>query len=307
MIYPMNINEFERKFGNEALCQEYLFDLKYKEGFICEKCKNSEYWLVKSNLYECKKCGHQNRLTAGTIFENTRKPLSMWFRAMWWITSQKNGISALGLQRILGIGSYETAWTWLHKLRIAMVRPGRDKLNGIIEVDEAFIGGKQSGGNRGRGTDNKTLIAVAVEKNDNKIGRIRLAVIKDSSSESLLEFIQNSVETGSAIYTDGWKGYNDIENYGYKHIISERKKEKKDVTLPKVHLVISLFKRWIMGTLQGSVSNQHMEYYLDEYTFRFNRRTSASRGKLFYRLLDQAVQIKPVTYNEIVEKKELNL
>ena len=303
MIYPMNINEFERKFGNEALCQEYLFDMKYKEGFVCEKCQNKEYWLVKGNLYECKKCGHQNRLTAGTIFVNTRKPLSMWFRAMWWITSQKNGTSALGLQRILGIGSYETAWTWLHKLRIAMVRPWRDKLNDDIEVDEAFIGGKQSGKNRGRGTDNKTLIAVAVEKNENKIGRIRLAVIKDASNESLLEFIHNSIKKGSTVNTDGWKGYNGIENHGYKRVIVERKEINDDKMLPKAHLVISLLKRWIIGTLQGSLSSQHMEYYLDEYTFRFNRRTSTSRGKLFYRLLDQAVQMKPSTYNEIIDRK----
>jgi len=299
----MNINEFERKFGNEALCQEYLFELKYKDGFLCEKCGNKEYWLVKGNLYECKKCGHQNRLTAGTIFENTRKSLSMWFRAMWWVTSQKNGTSALSLQRILGIGSYETAWTWLHKLRIAMVRPGRDKLSGTVEVDETFIGGKQSGGNRGRGTNNKTLVAIAVEKNDNKIGRIRLSVIKDASSESLLKFIQNSIEINSIINTDGWRGYNGIENYGYKHIITERKEGNEDKMLPKAHLVVSLLKRWIMGTLQGSLSSQHMDYYLDEYTFRFNRRTSASRGKLFYRLLEQAVQIKPSTYNDIIERK----
>jgi transposase-like protein/ribosomal protein L37AE/L43A len=302
MIYPVNVSEFERKFGNEALCQEYLFELRYKNGFICEKCGEKEYWLVKANLYECKSCGHQNRLTAGTIFQDTHKPLSMWFRAMWWITSQKNGTSALGIQRILGIGSYRTAWTWLHKLRIAMVRPERDKLTGIVEIDEAFIGGKQSGGKRGRGTDNKVLVAVAVEKNGNKIGRIRLGVIKDASSKYLLEFIQNSVEEGSTINTDGWRGYSGLDKYGYKHIITDKKEGQEDKTLPRVHLVISLLKRWIMGTLQGSLSEQHMAYYLDEYTFRFNRRTSGNRGLLFYRLLEQAVQIKPFTYDNIVER-----
>jgi transposase-like protein len=299
----MNINEFERKFGNEALCQEYLFDLKYKDGFICDKCGGDEYWLVKGTLYECKSCGHQNRLTAGTVFENTHKPLFMWFRAMWWVTSQKNGASALGLQRILGMGSYETAWTWLHKLRIAMVRPGRDRLSGDIEIDEAFIGGKQSGGKRGRGTENKTLVAIAVEKKGDKIGRIRLGVIKDASSESLFEFIQNSVERGSTVNTDGWRGYSGLENYGYGHIITERDPKQGDKMLPKAHLVTSLLKRWIMGTLQGSLSSQHLAYYLDEYTFRFNRRTSGNRGLLFYRLLEQSVQIKPSTYNDIVKRK----
>jgi len=301
----MNIGEFEQKFGNENLCKEYLFSLKYKNGFICEKCGNTNFWLVKGNLYECKECHHQNRLTAGTIFENTRKPLAMWFRAMWWVTSQKNGTSALGLQRVLGIGSYETAWTWLHKLRLAMVRPGRDKLSGEIEIDEAFIGGKQSGGKRGRGTDNKVLIVVAVEKDGNKIGRIRLGVIKDASSESLFEFIQNSAERGSTVITDGWKSYKGLTELGYYHKITERVKGEEDKMLPKAHLVVSLLKRWIMGTLQGSVSDQHIAYYLDEYTFRFNRRTSSNRGMLFYHLLEQAVEMKPLTYNNIIKRKNI--
>ena len=304
MIYPMNIGEFEKKFVNEALCQEYLFDLKYKNGFVCEKCCSKEYWLVKSVLYECKDCGHQNRLTANTIFQDTHKPLSMWFRAIWWITSQKNGTSALGLQRILGIRSYRTAWTWLHKLRIAMVRPGRDKLKGFVEVDETYIGGKQSGGNRGRGTENKTLVVVAVEIDGKNIGRVRFGVINDASAESLEIFIKNNVEEGSTIITDGWKSYSRINELGYKHKIDDKKlKNDDDKLLPHVHLVTSLLKRWILGTLQGSISDQHLAYYLDEYTFRFNRRTSASRGQLFYRLLEQAVDIKPTVYRDIAERK----
>ncbi|MCL2808459.1 MAG: IS1595 family transposase [Treponema sp.] len=301
MIYPMDLMEFEEKFGTEESCRNYLFNLKYKNGFECFKCGGKEYWVVNDKLYTCKECRQQNHLTANTIFQDTHKPLSMWFRAMWWITSQKNGTSALGLQRILGIGSYKTAWTWLHKLRVAMVRPGREKLKGIVEIDETFIGGKQSGGKRGRGTDNKTLVAVAVEMDGSKIGRVRLAVIKDASAQNLEEFLQNSVESGSTIITDGWKGYSRIKELGYKHKVSDKKDEEK--LLPHVHLVISLLKRWILGTLQGSISDQHMAYYLDEYTFRFNRRTSASRGKLFYRLIEQAAEIKPVIYNEIAERK----
>jgi transposase-like protein len=304
MIYPMNLVEFEEKFGTEKSCRDYLFNLKYKDGYKCKHCSCTKYWTVKEIIIVCRSCRRKYNLTAGTIFQDTRKPLSMWFRAMWWITSQKNGTSALSLQRILGIGSYKTAWTWLHKLRVAMVRPGRDKLTGTVEVDEAFIGGKQSGNKRGRGTDNKVLIAIAVEIGEKRMGRVRFGVIPDASAESLEGFIGNAIEKNSTIITDGWRGYNKIQELGYGHKVSQKKdKDDDEQMLPNVHLVISLLKRWIMGTLQGSLSEQHMEYYLDEYAFRFNRRTSASRGKLFYRLLEQATEIKPVIYNEIKERK----
>ena len=304
MMFPMNLIEFEKKFGTEESCRDYMFNLKYKEGYKCDLCGCTEYWIVKGIRIVCRHCRDVISLMSGTIFQDTHKPLSLWFRAMWWITSQKNGTSALGLQRILGIGSYKTAWTWLHKLRVAMVRPDRDKLKGTVEIDEAFIGGKQSGKNRERGTDNKTLVAVAVEIDGKNIGRIRLGVIPDVSSESLLEFLEKTVEKGSIVITDGWRGYSGIENIGYKRKISGKSfNEVDDKVLPNVHLVISLLKRWILGTLQGSLSYQHMDYYLDEYTFRFNRRTSASRGKLFYRLIEQAAEISPVSYNEIAERK----
>jgi len=301
----MNLIEFEKEFGAEKSCRDYLFNLKYKEGYKCEHCGCSKYWIVKKIIVVCQSCRRRYNITAGTVFQDTHKPLSMWFRAMWWITSQKNGTSALGLQRVLGIGSYKTAWTWLHKLRVAMVRPGRDKLKGTVEVDEAFIGGKQSGSKRGRGTDNKVLVAIAVETDGKKIGRVRFGVIPDASAESLESFIENTVEKDSTIITDGWRGYSRVKELGYGHIVSEKKNTcADDQMLPNAHLVISLLKRWIMGTLQGSLSEQHMEYYLDEYTFRFNRRTSASRGKLFYRLAEQAAEIKPVIYSEIKGRKE---
>jgi len=299
----MNLIEFEKKFGTEKSCRDCLFSLKFKDGFVCEKCGHTKYWITKEYVYLCQSCRKHVHLTSGTIFQDTHIPISTWFRAIWWVTSQKNGTSALALQKILGFGSYKTAWTLLHKLRLAMVRPGRDKLSGEIEIDEAFIGGKQSGGKRGRGTDNKVLVAVAVEKDGNKTGRIRLGVIKDASSESLFKFIQNSVESGSTVITDGWKSYKGLTELGYNHKITERVKGEEDKMLPKAHLVISLLKRWIMGTLQGSVSDQHIAYYLDEYTFRFNRRTSSNRGMLFYRLLEQAVEMKPSTYNNIIDRK----
>ena len=205
----------------------------------------------------------------------------------------------MGLQKILGLGSYETAWSWLHKLRHAMVRPGRDKLSGYVEVDEAYIGGEHEG-KRGRGSENKVLVVIAVEVKAGKIGRIRISRVANASGERLKRFVNESVEKGSTVNTDGWQGYNGLTEEGYIHEVTVAKHSKKSGLLPHVYLIISLMKRWLMGTHQGAVSNKHLEYYLDEYTFRFNRRASHYRGKLFYRLIQNAVVVEPVTYNSIV-------
>jgi transposase-like protein len=225
----------------------------------------------------------------------------MWFLAMWFITSQKNGVSALGLQRVLGQGSYETAWTWLHKLRRAMVRPGRDLLSGAVEVDETYVGGPEEG-TRGRKTEYKAIVAVAVEKNGRGSGRIRLRRIGDVSADSLLPFVQSAVARGSAVHTDGWKGYTGLEAAGYRHqatVISSGSEPAHEV-MPRVHTIASLLKRWLLGTHQGGVQHQHLDYYLDEFTFRFNRRRSNARGLLFHRLAQQAVAIDPAPYNLII-------
>jgi len=221
----------------------------------------------------------------------------MWFRAIWWVTAQKNGASALGLQRILGLGSYFTAWTWLHKLRRAMVRPGRDRLHGRVEVDETYIGGLEEGV-RGRQTETKALVAVACEEDGRAIGRIRLRRIRDASAASLEAFVAEAIEPGSVVHTDGWEGYASLEMKGYTHPVTVLKRSQRSASelLPRVHLVVSLLKRWLVGTHQGAVSLQHLDYYLDEFTFRFNRRKSRSRGKLFYRLLQQAVAVEPAPY-----------
>jgi len=173
--YPRNIMEFEKRFNSEKACREYLFNIRWPEGFKCLKCGNSKTWITSEYLYKCSKCGFKSSLTAGTIFHDTRKPLQMWFKAIWYITNQKHGISALGLQRILGIGSYQTAWEWLYRLRHAMVRLGRDRISGIIEVDETYIGGKRAG-KRGRGSVGKILVVVAAQIDSNRIGRIRLII-----------------------------------------------------------------------------------------------------------------------------------
>jgi len=300
--YPKNIMEFEQEFSNEKRCLEYLMKLRYEDGvYTCSVCGSKKSWPARGNAYECAECHHQESVLSGTLFQDTHKPLMLWFRAIWYITSQKNGTSALGLQRVLGIGSYKTAWTWLHKLRRAMVRPGRDRLSGRVEVDEAFFGAPEKGGKRGRGAENKVLVAIAVETDGKVVGRMRAGILEDASRNSLHGFIQESVEPGSTVVTDGWRGYGGLEALRYRHETIEH--QTMDALLPHVHTVISLMKRWIMGTLQGSCSQEHLPYYFDEYTFRFNRRKSKSRGMLFYRLLQNAVQLEPVTYRKIIAKQ----
>jgi transposase-like protein len=235
-------------------------------------------------------------VTAGTLFQDTRKPLRVWFRALWQVTNPKGGTSALGLQRTLGLGSYPTAWLWLHKMRRAMVRAHRAQLTGRVEVDETFVGGEAIG-NRGRSGAGKRLVAIAVEENGPRLGRIRMHFIPDASKASLHAFVRQTIAPGSLVHTDGWDSYKGLAQLGYKHQISALKGRGKSAAtqlLPRVHLVASLLKRWLLGTLQGSVSPQHLAFYLDEFTFRFNRRSSKSRGLLFYRLLQQAVAVDPI-------------
>lgn len=204
----------------------------------------------------------------------------------------------MGLCRALGLGCYKTAWTWLHKLRRAMVRPGRDRLSGIVQVDETYIGGKKSG-KRGRGAAGKTLVVIAAQEDCDITGRIRLRRIVDASGKSLEEAIEEAVEPGTVVKTDAWNGYNGLSSLRYKHEIVRKTSDVGDNLLPLCHKQAALLKRWLAGTHQGAVSHEHLDYYLDEYTFRFNRRTSRYRGKLFYRLLQNAVSIDPVPFSEI--------
>jgi transposase-like protein len=246
--------------------------------------------------------GRQTSVTAGTIFQGTRIPLKAWFKAIWWVVSQKNGASALGLQRVLGFGSYRTAWTWLHKLRRAMVRPGRERLTGHVEVDETLIGGVEPGGGR-RHKGKRALVVIAAEVRGRAIGRIRIESVEDATATSLIAFIQRNIEPGSSVITDGHKGYCSLPSVGYIHDrrIHLGSREDAHASLPSVHRVASLIKRGLMGTHQGAVRREHLGYYLDEFTFRFNRRPSRSRGKLFYRLLEQAVAIEPTSYAQMIK------
>lgn len=291
--YPRNLTEFDSYFSTESACREYLFQLRWPDGFRCPQCGHARAWSVRKTLYECGHCGRQTSVTAGTIFQDTRKPLKLWFQAIWYVVGQKNGVSALGLQRMLGITRYETVWTWLHKLRTAMVRPGRDRLSGIVEIDETYIGGKRPG-KRGRGAAGKSLVFIAVEDKGNHFGRIRLRHIVNASAASLVPAVKESVEPGSVIRTDDWNGYNQLAFEGYEHSVIRQSANVGENLLPLANRIAALLKRWLQGTHQGAVRASHLDYYLDEFTFRFNRRTSRSRGKLFYRLVQQAVTMQPV-------------
>lgn len=301
--YPKSLVEFEDQFGTVQQCWQYLVDFRWPNGFICPRCQGRRHWRSAEDLLVCADCQYQASATAGTIFQDTHKPLTLWFRAMWWVTSQKNGASALGLQRVLGLGSYRTAWAWLHKLRRAMVRPGRDRLRGTVQVDETYWGAWEEG-HRGRKHRKKSLIVVAVEREGRKIGRARIHRVKDASAVSLGGFIQENVDRGSTVETDGWFGYGNLRDLGYDHRPAnqgrlDRPGAEEDM-LWQTHRVVSLLKRWLLGTHQGAISPEHLDYYLDEFIFRFNRRESKYRGKLFYRLLQQAAQVSPVPYQSLI-------
>ena len=299
--YPRTLAEFEARFDTEEACAAYLARLRWPSGFQCPRCGSAKAWPLRTGRWQCAGCGRQTSVTAGTIFQDTRTPLKTWFRAMWWVTSQKTGTSAVTLQHVLGLGSYQTAWAWLHTLRRAMVRPGRDRLTGHVEVDETLLGGL--GGGRGRSAAKKALVVVAAEERGRAIGRIRMRRVPNGRAETLQAFVAEAIAPGSVVHTDGWDGYTRLKANGYHHRVTYLRGEHALASelLPRVHRVVSLLKRWLLGTHQGRVGHAHLDYYLDEFTFRFNRRRSKHRGKLFFRLVQQAVAMEPMPYRRLVQ------
>jgi transposase-like protein len=305
--YPRTFQEFDDWFDSEDKCLQFIAKLRWSKGFRCPACEivSENLSLMKRGLFLCRQCKHQTSVTAGTLFHKTHKPLRTWFLAMWFVTSQKHGASALGLKRVLGLGSYNTAWEWFHKLRRGMVRPGRDKLQGPVEVDESYIGGVGTHV-RGRGATGKAIVVIAAEVRGKGTGRVRMAVVPDVSAESLHKFILNNVFAGSEVRTDGWNGYNGLNGYGYLHkaINIAASGDPAHVVMPRVHRVASLFSRMWLGTHQGAIRPSHLAYYLDEYTFRFNRRNSKARGLLFYRLMEQAIACAPAPRKTLIGGKQ---
>lgn len=302
--YPKKLLDFERRFRSEDACRQYLLSLRWPGGFTCPRCSGKQAWKTSRGLWKCGSCKKNVSVTAGTVFERSKVPLRLWFRAAWWLTNQKSGMSALGLQRALGIGSYETAWAMLHKLRRTMVRVGREKLTRAVEVDETIVGGRQrqKQGKRLAITFKKATVVVAAEIRGDQIGRIRMREVPESSKKELIGFITENVKERSKVITDGWPGYLALKEKGYRHrpiVQNGRSKEDLDWVLPRVHRVASLLKRWLMGTHQGRVERKHLKYYLDEFVFRFNRRSSPDRGMLFHRLMQQAVVSGPILISRL--------
>ena len=305
--YPRSTGEFGAWFAADAHCLDYLEWLRWPEGFVCPSCAHEGGgWRMSDGTIRCSGCKARTSVTAGTIFDKTRTPLTVWFMACWLFATQKDGVSAQSLQRALEIGSYQTAWAMLHRIRSVLVRPGRERLNGRVEVDETFIGGEEPGLRGGRQRGKKALVAVGVEVREPKgLGRCRIAILPDASARSLHPFVTDHIEPGARVVTDGWQGYSGIENLGYvreKH--SQRaarlRGEDPNALLPGVHRIASLVKRWLLGTHQGSVDEAHLQAYLDEFVFRFNRRTSRSRGLVFHRVMELAVGHHPVRYSDLI-------
>ena len=307
--YPQSWNEFLDWFATEEACLAYLERLRWPDGFVCPACGvvGEPYRSSRARLM-CRSCAHQSSVTAGTIFDKTRTPLRVWLSAAWYVTNQKLGVSALGLKRVLGLGSYETAWTMLHRFRRAMVRPQRELLRGEVEVDETYLAisdrAKPLASEGRKNKTSKILVAIAVEIHQPKgFGRIRLRRIDSDSDACVVPFVQESIEPGARVRTDGSAAYRSLSKIGFEHTrqVMLGAEPPAHVTMPGVHWVASLVKRWILGTHHGSVQPEHLDAYLDEFVFRFNRRTSTSRGLLFYRLMQQAVVTAPVTYQSVIK------
>ena len=296
--YPKTVREFRAWFPDDKSCRAYLEQVRWPDGPRCPRCPQAEVWAMKAPYYRCAACRHDFTVTAGTLFGDTRLPLSLWFEAMWYVVNQKHGVSALGVQRVLGV-SYPTAWRWLHKLRRAMVRPGRDRLTGTVEVDEVYIGGERPG-KRGRGAAGKALVLVAAQADGPQIGRIRLGRVANASQAVLTMAVAKMVEPKSQVLTDDWDGYGGLTKAGYDRQVVRKSAVVGDNLLPRANRVASLLQRWLLGTHQGAVAHSHLDYYLDEFVFRFNRRRSRSRGLLFYRLIEQALMLAPVRCPQLV-------
>lgn len=307
--YPRSLGEFQAWFQTDADCLDYLEWLRWPAGFVCPTCGHAGGWRMGDGRFTCTDCGDRTSVTAGTIFDRTRTPLTVWFAACWHFATGKDGISALSLKRTLAIGSYQTVWAILHRLRSVLVRPDRERLSGKVEVDETYIGGAEPGLSGGRAQGKKVLTVIAVEILEPKgWGRCRMSAIADASASSLLPFVKESIEPGSTVITDGWNGYIGIEHEGYirdrrSQRAARARGEDPGELLPAVHRIAALAKRWILGTHQGAVDAAHLPSYLNEFVFRFNRRHSRSRGMLFYRVLELAVIHGTVRYKDLVAAK----
>jgi len=290
--FPKTAIEFEERFATEEDCRAYWIQARWSGKPACARCKSTRVWTERDGfLFECADCGHQTSLTSGTVLEKTRKPLKVWFRAVFEISTRRTGISAMDLQRILGFGSYRTAWSWLHKLRAALVRPEREPLGPFVQIDEAFVGAK------GRG---KELVLVAAEAG----GRVRLAHAENNDEVTLKRFADGQVATDAHVITDGLASYNErsLNERPHDMIVQTKEERRENDTLQACHWAISLLKRWLLGTHAGAVREKHLQAYLDEFAFRYNRRKTAGVGRIAARVIEQLVARERLTTRELIDE-----
>ena len=291
--FPKTATEFEKRFATEEDCRAHWIQTRWGGTPACARCNSTRVWTIRGGTtFECADCGHQTSLTSGTLLEKTHKPLKMWFRAVFEISTHRTGISAKDLQRIMGFGSYKTAWTWLHKLRAALVRPDREPLGPFVQMDEALVGGK--------GGPHKELVLVAAEDD----GRVRLAHAENNDDDTLKLFVEGRIATDASVVTDGHAGYNG-ESLGKrthdKKIQTKAERAENDA-VQSCHWTISLLKRWLLGTHAGGVRDKHLQAYLDEFTFRYNRRKTKGTVRIAARVLEGVVAHGPRTMRQIIDE-----
>ena len=291
--FPKTAQEFEARFATEADCRAYWIEARWGGKPACAKCNSTRVWTERDGfLFECADCGHQTSLTSGTLLEKTRKPFKVWFRAVFEISTRRTGISAKDLQRILGFGSYKTAWTWLHKLRTALLCEKREPLGPFVQVDEALVGGK--------GGPHKELVLIAAEAD----GRIRLAHAANNDAATLKLFADGQIAADAAVTTDGHAGYSpkSLAKRPHERKVQTKQERRENDAVQRCHWAISLLKRWLLGTHAGGVRAKHLQAYLDEFAFRYNRRKTKGVGRIAARVFEQLVVHGPRTMRQIIDE-----
>lgn len=309
--YPRDLVEFSAWFPDDEACLDYLAWLRWGDfGFVCPHCGSVAHGWRRADgrSYDCGACGKRSSVTAGTIFEKTRVPLTVWFRAAWEMTARPQGVSARNLQRSVGLGSYQTAWMMLHRFRRAMVMPDREQLSGVVEVDEVIIGGKHKKGAPGRSKHPNKFSVMVMTENTGKssiggsgksIGRVRAVVVEDFTAKEFRRAFTDNIDAGAAVVSDAFAS-NGPALKGFNHTIKKAhgSPQAAHQLFPAVSRAQAQLKRWIRGTLQDAMSGEHLQEYLWEFEFRFNRRKANKPGLLFYRLMEQAVLTPPLTYKD---------
>ncbi len=291
--FPKTATEFEARFATEEDCRAYWIEARWGGEPACARCNSTRVWTIREGTtFECADCGHQTSLTSGTLLEKTRKPFKMWFRAVFEISTRRTGISAKDLQRIMGFGSYKTAWSWLHKLRAAMVRPDREPLRPFVQADETLVGGK--------GSPHKELVLVAAEAN----GRVRLAHADNNDAGTLKSFADSQIASDTHVVTDGLASYNSdsLAERPHQAIVQTKQERRESDALQGCHWTTSLLKRWLLGTHAGAVRPKHLQAYLDEFAFRHNRRKTNGVGRIAARVIEQLVARGPLPMRKIIDE-----